>query len=84
MKNAIQAEDHAAILIQSIEHFETAGLAFVPITIGKKGPTKKQWQSPENLLKKSHELVSLGRTNLGIAHAACTPPTCALDIDQLV
>jgi len=84
MKDAIKAVDPTAIMLQFIEHFEAAGLVFVPIAPGKKGPTRKQWHSPNNLLKKSHELVSLGAANLGIAHAHCTPPTCALDIDQLV
>jgi hypothetical protein len=58
--------------------------ALVPIPQGKKGPTKKGWHNPNNLITNPSELPKFGACNLGLAHAHCTPPTCAVDIDQYI
>ena len=58
------------------------GLALVPIPSGLKGPTSKGWNLRENVITDVHEAVSL-TGNVGIAHAYCSPPTMALDIDDL-
>jgi len=57
------------------------GHALVPIPLGKKGPTKKGWNDPKNLITTPSELPKFGACNLGLAHAHCNPPTCALDLD---
>jgi hypothetical protein len=58
--------------------------ALVPIPHGKKGPTKKGWHNPNNLITNPSELPKFGACNLGLAHAHCNPPTCAVDIDQFI
>jgi len=57
------------------------GHALVPIPQGKKGPTKKGWHNPDNLITTPSKLSKLGTSNLGLAHACSTPPTSAVDID---
>jgi len=65
-----------------IERFAHSGLMLVPMPLGKKGPTKKGWHNLNNLITTPSELPKLGACNLGLAHAHCNPPTCAVDIDQ--
>jgi len=57
------------------------GFALVPIPSGSKGPTKKGWHNPDNLITTPSKLPKLGASNLGLAHACSTPPTSAVDID---
>jgi len=59
-----------------------SGWALVPIPQGKKGPTKKGWNDPKNLITNPSELPKFGACNLGLAHACSTPPTSVVDIDQ--
>lgn len=59
-----------------------AGLALVPIPSGQKGPTAKGWNLRENVIT-SEDGAELLTGNIGLAHAYCTPPTMALDIDDL-
>jgi putative DNA primase/helicase len=67
-----------------IERFAHSGLMLVPIPLGKKGPTKKGWHNLNNLITTPSDLPKLGPFNLGLAHAHCNPPTCAVDIDQFI
>jgi len=67
-----------------IERFAHSGLMLVPMPLGKKGPTKKGWHNLNNLITTPSELPKLGACNLGLAHAHCNPPTCAVDIDQFI
>lgn len=62
--------------------YARASLALVPIPTGQKGPAGVGWNKRENVItdpEKASKLVG----NVGIAHAYCTPPTMALDIDDL-
>lgn len=52
---------------------------FVPIPRAEKKPNQKGWNLEENCVQ--DDLDSLCGENAGIAHAYCSPPTCALDID---
>lgn len=62
--------------------YARAGLALVPIPSGQKGPTSKGWNLRENVIT-SEDGAELLKGNIGLAHAYCTPPTMALDIDDL-
>jgi hypothetical protein len=60
-----------------------SGLALVPVSVGRKGPSAKGWNLPENAITKSEEADRLANSNVGLAHAYCEPtPTCAIDIDD--
>ena len=59
-----------------------AGLALIPIPRGAKGPNTKGWDLAENCITDEDVAVQL-RSNVGLAHAYGSPPTCALDIDQM-
>lgn len=68
-----------------IARFLSAGLVLVPIPHGQKGPTHRGWNLPENAIRTSEEAAKRlnGSSNIGLAHAYCDPPTCAIDIDNL-
>ena len=66
----------------SISQFVSQGHAVVPVPAGKKRPIKNGWSDPKNLITNPRELPKFGACNLGLAHAVCNPPTCAVDIDQ--
>jgi hypothetical protein len=73
----------SSIIAQAlISQLVANGFALVPIPSGKKGPTKKGWHNPANLITTTSKLPTIGTYNLGLAHAVCKPPTCAVDIDQ--
>jgi len=59
-----------------------AGLALVPIPHGSKGPNTAGWDLAENCITNEEAAIRL-RGNIGLAHAYSSPPTCALDIDQM-
>lgn len=65
-----------------IERFAHSGLMLVPMPLGKKGPSKNGWNDTKNLITNPSELPKFAACNLGLAHAHCNPPTCAVDIDQ--
>jgi hypothetical protein len=56
-------------------------LMFVPIPHGEKGPNENGWNLEANCLK---DFDSLAGMNMGVAHAYCSPSTCALDIDDFL
>ena len=58
------------------------GMALVPIPTGLKGPRSKGWNKQENAVADPEGALELAG-NLGLAHAYSTPPTMALDIDDL-
>ena len=62
--------------------YVTHGLALVPIPIRQKKPVTPGWNRPENAIVDA-ELASQIEGNIGLAHAYCSPPTMALDIDDL-
>jgi len=69
---------------EQIADYLDAGLALVPIPAGKKGPTAKGWNLPENCIRTPDQAVRLnGSSNLGLAHAYCDRPTCAIDVDDM-
>ena len=66
-----------------IENMLKAGFALIPVPYGQKGPTKKEWNSPENCIRCIGQAAILQNSNIGLAHAYCSPsPTCAIDIDN--
>lgn len=62
-----------------------AGLALVPLSPGEKGTNRTGWNLRENAIctvKQVHKLLT-SFDNIGLAHAYCEPPTCAIDVDDL-
>ena len=59
------------------------GMAYVPIPKGRKGPTTSGWNLSENCLFDEASTKPFPKSNWGLAHAYCSPITCALDIDHL-
>lgn len=62
--------------------YVACGLALVPIPTGQKAPAAKGWNKPENAITDPKQVSTL-RGNIGLAHAYSSPPTMALDIDDL-
>lgn len=63
-----------------------AGITLVSIPHGKKGPTDKGWNQPENVIRTPEQAAAClnGKCNIGLAHAYCAPsPTCAIDVDAM-
>ncbi len=58
------------------------GMALVPIPSGQKGPNSKGWNKPENAFTDPKQASDLSGS-IGLAHAYSTPPTAALDVDDL-
>jgi len=58
------------------------GLALVPIRKGAKRPKSKGWQKRENVITDPEQAYKI-EGNIGLAHAYCTSPTMALDVDDL-
>lgn len=62
----------------------SSGLALVKIPKGSKAPDIYGWNKPENVITHHDQISLLDNSNIGLAHAYCTPsPTCAIDIDNL-
>ena len=62
----------------------SSGLALVKIPKGSKAPETYGWNKPENVITHYNQINLLDNSNIGLAHAYCTPsPTCAIDIDNL-
>jgi len=60
-----------------------SGLALIKIPIGTKGPTSIGWNLRENAIRDPIHSGELLGSNVGLAHAYCTPtPTCAIDVDN--
>jgi|TARA_B110000971_G_scaffold51973_1_gene52664 hypothetical protein len=57
------------------------GLAYVPIPAGMKGPITAGWNQRASCITDVTEAHKLSG-NVGIAHAYCETPTCAVDIDD--
>jgi len=67
-----------------INEILSIGLALVEIPKGHKGPIKMGWNKIENVIINPKDANLLEGSNIGLAHAYCTPnPTCAIDIDNL-
>lgn len=58
------------------------GFALVPIPKGQKRPVTTGWNRLESAITDPQKASSL-KGNIGLAHAYSTPPTMALDIDDL-
>jgi len=58
------------------------GLAYVPIPVGAKGPINRGWNRRESCITEASEAHKLSK-NVGLAHAYCDTPTCAVDIDNV-
>ena len=57
------------------------GLSYVPIPAGMKGPITAGWNQRASCITDATEAHRLSG-NVGIAHAYCKTPTCAVDIDD--
>ena len=57
------------------------GLSYVPIPFGQKGPITPGWNQPESCINDATDAHKLAG-NVGLAHAYCETPTCAVDIDN--
>ena len=57
------------------------GLSYVPIPTGLKGPITAGWNQRASCITDVSEAHKLAG-NVGLAHAYCEPPTCAVDIDD--
>jgi hypothetical protein len=57
------------------------GMALVSIRAGK-NPRSLGWNKLENVITDPEQASAL-TNNIGLAHAYCSPPTMALDIDEL-
>ena len=64
------------------EKYVRCGLAIVPIPHERKGPVAKGWNEARNVITSVTDAADL-TGNIGLAHAYSTPPTMALDIDDL-
>lgn len=58
------------------------GMALIAIPTGKKSPITSGWNKADNAIVGQEKARTL-TGNIGIAHAYSTPPTMALDIDDL-
>jgi putative DNA primase/helicase len=63
--------------------YVAAGMALIKIPPRQKGPVTKGWNEKKNAITDPERAAAL-TSNIGIAHAYSTPPTMALDIDDLV
>lgn len=69
--------------MDTLADYVRAGLALVPISSGRKGPTDKGWNLRENVITDPEQASGL-TGNVGLAHAYCLPvPTMALDLDDM-
>lgn len=67
---------------QLIDYFQS-GFALIPILRGQKGPIVSNWNLKENVITNTQQKSLLDDSNIGLAHAYCTPePTCAIDFDD--
>jgi putative DNA primase/helicase len=66
----------------NIEDLLSNGIALVPITRGVKGPTNTGWNLRANVLTSPNQAHLATNMNIGIAHAYCSEPTCAIDLDD--
>jgi putative DNA primase/helicase len=57
------------------------GLSYVHIPIGMKGPITPGWNQHKSCITDATEAHKLAG-NVGLAHAYCETPTCAVDIDN--
>ena len=57
------------------------GLSYVPIPTSKKGPITPGWNQRESCITEATDAYRLSG-NVGLAHAYCETPTCAVDIDD--
>ena len=57
------------------------GFSYVPIPSGMKGPITAGWNQLASCITDANEAHRLSG-NVGIAHAYCKTPTCAVDIDD--
>ena len=59
------------------------GMAYIPIPCGYKSPIFEGWNLRENCITTAKAASSFLTFNVALAHAYCSPITCALDIDHL-
>jgi putative DNA primase/helicase len=64
------------------EDYVRHGLALVQIPVGQKGPVTPGWNKRQNAITDPERARAL-TGNVGLAHAYSSPPTMALDIDDL-
>ena len=54
----------------------STGLALVKIPKGTKAPVITEWNKLNNVITQPHESDLLNDSNIGLAHAYCTPFMC--------
>ena len=67
----------------NVSDYVRQGFALIQIPPRQKGPVTKGWNEEKNAITDPERAAAL-TCNIGIAHAYSTPPTMALDIDDLV
>lgn len=65
-----------------VAEYVRAGLALVSIPKGQKGPAVTGWNTRDSAITAPKKAYTL-KGNIGLAHAYSSPPTMALDIDDL-
>jgi hypothetical protein len=68
--------------VQDAVDYVAAGMALIKIPPRQKGPVTKGWNEEKNAITDPERAAAL-TGNIGIAHTYSTPPTMALDIDDL-
>lgn len=66
----------------TVKDLLTHGIALVPIPYGQKGPANPGWNNIQSVLTSPTQVHLANNMNIGIAHAYCSPATCAIDIDD--
>ena len=66
----------------TVKDLLTHGISLVPIPYGLKGPTNPGWNNRQSVLTSPSQADLAKNMNIGIAHAYCSPATCAIDIDD--
>ena len=75
---------HQAERVQEAEKLLQAGMALVPVPLGRKGPVTKNWNERSACVTDPSKAEIFADKNIGLAHAYADPsPTCAIDIDYL-
>jgi hypothetical protein len=69
--------------LKNVQQYIRSGFALVPIPGGSKGPNAQGWNLRENCITTAAQARRLNGSNVGLAHAYCTPqPTGAIDVDD--
>lgn len=85
MTDSTPSNEHedGGTLCPSLEAMLASGMALLHVPLGVKKPSGCGWNRPERAIVTPSRAFELAGTNVGLAHAYCTPrPTAAIDIDD--